>query len=455
MNGILRSTLLFCWGWKLQRPLFGASLLLTVGAAALQIVQPSGYGNTLWSPILDVLLLMCVWGALLMGGTIFRAASAPRTLRLIPYARLQLALGVLLAEVLLAACLTLNLALVHRTIPTLSLAYDSVTSTFFATLAAMTLTVFWQFFLFSDSLWCRWATVTTILIFVSWLIRSWQLGIEPLRMATAGFASVTLAAWALFSTWYFRTERINPPNLQDGWGTRRRIHTQPTETRGAALNIYLLGQKSTLRACWPDLDLIMGYNAVAVLIVLGQHRPLAIDLSYVLILTFLFAGSAGLRLASPIAQRARALWIRSGCSRQELFNTAERLSLRCLACVSVPTLAVCAVEWIALPHGPTDWRYLLLILLLMLFCDVYLGLAGARQGSPTVPAIVASAAFAIVVFLPHDLRSSWDVSSPVVLIPTAEVLVALSLRFLAQRRWQRLDWLICKPTPLSSKMASS
>src|ERR1700722_18472575 len=103
MRGILRSAFLFCMAWRLQRLFLGGSLLLASTPRLIaRLVQPSRIITT-GSMLAELFSELCVWGALCIGSVIFRAASAPRTLQFVPYARLQLALGVLLAEILLAA----------------------------------------------------------------------------------------------------------------------------------------------------------------------------------------------------------------------------------------------------------------------------------------------------------------------------------------------------------------
>src|SRR5579859_2899354 len=108
MKRILRSALLFCMTSRLQRLFLGVSLLLALAPRLIAgLVQPSRVITT-GSMLAELFSEICVWGALCIGRVIFRAASAPRTLQFVPYARLQLALGVLLAEILLAVFVTVN-----------------------------------------------------------------------------------------------------------------------------------------------------------------------------------------------------------------------------------------------------------------------------------------------------------------------------------------------------------
>lgn len=459
MKGILRSALLFCTASSLQRRLMAGNLLLAIVAPwLLALMRPSRDALITRSTLLDLLLTMCIWASLCVGSVTFRGISAPRTLRFAPYARLQLGLGVLLSAGLLAGLVTLKAALLGHAFPILSAASgSSLPGTFLAALAMTSLAVVWLFFLVGDSAQGRWLAVLALFLGGAVLALHLAFGKAFPGVGSAWLASVTVATWSLFAAWYLRAQRIDPPALMDSWRAPRMSRRQHLETRHAALNIYLLRRASVLHACWPDTALIVAFNAAFLISMLAanRHGRSLIDLSYVLTGTFLIAGSAGLRLASPIAQRARTVWIRGGCSRQELFDTAERLSLRCLACVGVPTLILSVTEWGLLPHGSADWKYLLCVGLATLLCDVYFGLTGVGGRSPGAFALIASTLLGLVLLLPGSLWLSWGITSWQMLIPIAEGALALALRYLAQRRWQRLDWLICKPAPLASQALRS
>lgn len=452
MKGILRSALLFCFAWKLQRVFLGASVLLSVVTLwVVGMVRPSPGVVTIGATLSNLLSILCVWGTVCIGSVTFRATSAPRTLNLIPHARLQLMLGVLLAEVLLTAFLTLRITVLQRLAGPLAGDFGSVCTLYFTEFLMMSLSAFWMFFLGSNSRRDRWLAELALLIPVAALVWRTQMVVVFHRAGTAGVAAATIAAWILFAIGYLRARRVAPPALlTDGWGAARMLHTKAIESRHAALKIYLLGRPSVLHAGWPDVALILAFNAVYVvgmltLPALGRH------LGFVLTATFLAAGGIGLGRTRPIAQRARALWIRSGYSRWELFKTAERLSLLYLACLGIPTLVVSALEWMVLPQGSADWTYLLGVGLATLLCDVYFGLASLKRLSSSPFGVIAPIALDGAILMPDSLWLSWGVSSPHTLVLTTEILLAVALRFLAQWRWQRLDWLICKPAPISAQ----
>ena len=446
MKGILRSALLFCLAWRLQRLLLGASLLLAVILRLIvALVQPCRAVTTA-SMLSGLFPVICVYGVLSIGTVTFRAASAPRTLRLMPYARLQLVLGILLAEVLLTLFVTVNIGFMQGVNPG---------GTFVRVFTMMSLSVFWLFFVFSNSPWQRWVATLVLCIVVAVLIWRLRTGIVLVRLDSAQFALVTLTAWPLFAAWYLRAKRIDspPPLISnwdsgiDNWGSGRTRRTKDIETRDAALNIYLLGRATVARACWPDVGLTL---ALSVMFIVISALP-RLDLAPVLILTFLIAGGTCFQRVRPIAQRARALWIRSGCSRWELFKTAERLSLQCMVWVGLAALVLSVVDWMILPHPSADWRYLFTVGVTTLLCDVYFGLVGVSRPSLSPFVVLASSALNMLILLPDSLWLSWGVSSSHALIVTTEIVVALALRYIAQWRWQRIDWLICKPAPLSSQ----
>jgi hypothetical protein len=439
MKGILRSALFFCMAWRLQRLFLGGSLLLAVILRLIvALVQPCRAVTTA-SMLSGLFSVLCVYGVLSIGTVTFRAASAPRTLRLMPYARLQLVLGILLAEVLLTLFVTVNIGFMQGVNPG---------GTFVRVFTMMSLSVFWLFLVFSNSPWQRWVATLVLCIAMAVLIWRLQTGIVLVRLDSAQFVLVTLAAWPLFAAWYLRAKRIAPPpQLIDNWGSGRTPCTKDIETRDAALNIYLLGQASVARACWPDVVLTL---ALSVTFIVISALP-RLDLSPVLILTFLIAGGMCFQRVRPIAQRARALWIRSGCSRWELFKTAERLSLQCMAWVGLAALVVSVVDWMILPHPSANWRYLFTVGLTTLLCDVYFGLVGVSRPSLSPFVVIASSALNILILLPDSLWLSWGVSWSHALILTTEIVLAPALRYIAQWRWQRIDWLICKPALLSSQ----
>lgn len=455
MKGILQSALIFYSAGKLQRALLGVGLLVMVAGPLILTMSPPSPERlpTFLDLELNLPLMMSLGGTLLIGAITFRATSALRTLWFIPYARLRLAISVLLAEVILTSLVTIYVALLHRATPMLPLSWGSLTDTFIGTLAIMTLLVLWVFFVVSDVPWVRWTSM--ILGFVGALLaiqRRWAVR-EVTGIGAADFlALVALTAASLFAVWYLRVKRIAA--LPDVWLSGPVLDAKATDTiaatRRSAMDVYLLGQSSVPRACLGALGFPLLLNAFTVFMFWSQRTPRP-DLGGALLpLMILFIGSAGSPFGSNFAQRSRTLWIRSGYTRGELFEMAERLSLRCLAFIGVPLLALSAVEWILLVHNRFDWRFPLLVASSTAICGVYAGLTNVKRewwNYPVFGVFGLVSCFTAVPDMPLflDARNS---SLPF-MIPIAQVAAALALRSVAQRRWQRLDWLVCRPARVS------
>lgn len=159
------------------------------------------------------------------------------------------------------------------------------------------------------------------------------------------------------------------------------------------------------------------------------------------------------RAADPgLARRARTLWLRGGCSREQLFQLSERFSWRALGAVCGPLLSVVIVGWIFVPHPGSNWIYGLVAILAPGICSLYLGLMNVSGWHPVD--VIAAILIVIlgcgvpIVDLAHP---SGDVTAMMILLLIVQFLGALVLRWVARERWQRIDWLICKPHRLSSQ----
>jgi hypothetical protein len=449
VKGILRSALIFYSAGKLQRALLGVSLLVMVGGPLILTISPPSHEHmpAFLDFELGLPLTMSLAGTLLIGAVTFRATSALHTLWFIPYARLRLAISVLLAEVILTTLVTIYVALLHRATPMAPLSWGSLTGTFIGTLAIMTLLVLWVFFLLSATPWVRWMSV--ILGFVGALLalqRRWSVS-EVTGISAADFlALVAIIASSLFTVWYLRARRISVlPG--DAWSSGLVLDAKASDTiaatRRSVINLYILGQSSVLRACLGALGPPLFFNTFTLFMFWSKGVPRPDLAGALLPLMILLIGLAGSQFGSDFAQRSRTLWIRSGYTRRELFEMAERLSLRCLAFTAAPLLALSAVEWILLVPKAFDWRFPLLVASSTAICGVYVGLTNVKREWWNYPALVVFCLVSCSTATPDspfflDARNS---SLPF-MIPMAQVVAALALRSIAQRRWQRLDWLV-------------
>ncbi|MGA9366673.1 MAG: hypothetical protein WBV35_04385, partial [Steroidobacteraceae bacterium] len=216
MTAILRSALLIYASSRLQRALLGIGLLVSIGGpVVLRIAHPArGFIPALYSG-LDFLLGSVLALILGLATVTFRAASAPRMLRLIPLARLRLSLAILLLQVPLALLVTIYVARLSSATPALPLAWGSLTGTFVGTLSVEVLFISWFFFFAGGALWFQGASMLllvlggSVLAGHSWSIRD-AVGIDALEI----FPAFALIALSLFIFWYLRAKRITPPNLE-------------------------------------------------------------------------------------------------------------------------------------------------------------------------------------------------------------------------------------------------
>jgi hypothetical protein len=463
MKGILRVTLLFHTSERLQRWLLAAGVPLLVVASQLDLLispcSPCSPGRPP-GPVQSLLQLMLFWvvpaTTLTIGAITIRQVSALRTLRFVPYARMQLLLGMLLAQVPFALLLTVCIAVLHRAAPVILVPLlDSLTHTFEATLALATLWTLWVFVV-SANLW--FGVISVLLILQVGVVRSHS--VFPSDITDAGIADflvvLALAAASLFALWYVRVRTIAPPQSDfatlgfTGWNSGHATAT----SRRAGINTYLLGQPSVLRATRRQLSFFALINAM-VLGTLAFARlpsPAPADFGLGPVIMVFCLSSIGNYLGRTVAADSRHLWIRGGCSRLELFRTAERLTWTCLAILSAGVFMLSGAEWLLLPHGDHDWPYLIVVLLATVTCSTYLGLMNFN-GVAGVDVAEFALSIVIVFFVLHYAFLSPDEPGASIVrsvVAIAEIIGAFALRALALRRWRRVDWLKFRPRRTSS-----
>lgn len=237
-----------------------------------------------------------------------------------------------------------------------------------------------------------------------------------------------------------------------GLGSRRDTHI--AISRESAITVQLLGLASIARLAWRVFLSAIVMLLALTLTLRGRDGRLALNAGDVFpFIAVMGSGFLAVAVARGVAGRSRALWIHSGCTRYELFRLCERLSWRCLAAIGAPLLALCVAAWLLLPHVPNDWPYLLLGTLAPGVCALYLGLMnvqGWRLLDLTVGVLI------VVVGMGSVMVSIPSAAPPlsarmVILIALVELVGAFVLRSVAVRRWQRIDWLICKPQRMSSQ----
>lgn len=376
------------------------------------------------------------------------AVAAPRSLRLIPYARLYLLLAAMISAAILAAFVTLNIWLLQfethsfHTLPLL--AGVSPGAVFADALALASASILWSFMAQQRPWLSALPTLLTISMIERWKLSAWSLVIwrDPELMT-----GVIAVVWGLFACWYFRVaqfRRVTRTASGRGQSTPQHIALD----RKSAVQIHLFGGPLTFRVPWKATSgIVLSFLAVYVMarepdgtLTQGPGGML------ILLLGFMVSVMA-FALANVLSQRARLLWLRGACSREQLFTLSERLLWSGVATIAVPALALGVAVWWLLPEAiEHNWPYMLLASALPTICALYLGLTRtqtARLGGAYWVACVS-------VFV-----IGWGCAARIILssgpiVPIAltsaliQVLYVVTLRGLAQRRWREIDWLACK-----------
>jgi hypothetical protein len=153
-------------------------------------------------------------------------------------------------------------------------------------------------------------------------------------------------------------------------------------------------------------------------------------------------------VAAETTQRARTLWLRAACSREQLFTLSERLSWSCVAALGMPLLLLyLLVCWLLPQPVDIDWRCFLVAMVAPPACGLYLGLMtthGRKLGDRL------AAAFVLVIgwgYLFRIVVAGGPIPPTGLALLVAELLCAGVFRWLAHRRWRNLDWLRCRAPP--------
>lgn len=459
MRGVLGVTLLFLRAERFQQ--FGllpaALFVLCAGPVIVALWPCQSAGVSTAILVLNIALLPALGLEVMVAGVNFRAAAAFRALTFAPYSRLRLALGALLVVVLAASLVTASAALKRHFVPATFVPWGTLSGTFGGTLAVSALAVMMSFLACGGSMWSRvgWPA----LFFLGGPLLAVYAGqvTQRLGLSVVGVVElVALVAVSSFVVWYSRARIISPPQLNQVPSNALGVPgISRRETIGASVeqstNIYLLGQPTVLRACLPWLLLAAGNNYLYVFGIPGVRRsPIGLDSSIAFLLSLMMVLTCGALFPASTLHRTRALWIRGGSSRLELFHKVEKLSLCCLAWTAAPLLPVWLFTW---RHQPTiSSLYMLTISVSTGLVSAYLSLFDVRRNSQFNPYLVSFAIVTWVLVIPGGTLSLFSPDDPwEFLLPAAEFAGLFTLRRVVQRRWQHIDWLICRPPPSGSQ----
>lgn len=451
MKGMLRVALLSCSWAPLQR------WLLVIGMSLAAAGHLAGHFAPSTSPLAVVGLLLglalIVFPAWLINGIMFRSISAPRTLGLIPRARLKMLFGLAVCLAIWTGFVTASIASLKLWERPLLLIHPDLTQIFVGTLALGTVLFLGMFFLST----LRYGMFVPIAVVGISQALSPRLSVISLMNAAGDFvkwtAFLTVAAWLAFAVWYLRVRRIAQPlwaGLSEA-GADPALSASETDVSRESALAHLLGLPSMRRLAWSSFWSFSVFLVVIVVTFL-RSQPLMPNLAAVFVFMGLFSiFFLTILMAIGVTRRSRLLWIGSGCTRRELFRICERLAWRCLAAIAVPILLLCAGAWVVLPHQATHWPYLLVAASVPIVGGLYLGLmnvAGWRLMDVTAAIFLIAAGLAGIV--PH-LFFNAPLAPVLVSMPMMLLVATPGLRWWVERRWRRIDWLICKPPRLPSQ----
>jgi hypothetical protein len=462
VKGIVEPALLYLRAERVQQYyLLPAALLMACAGPVIAVIWPCPSGDaSSWVFVLNLMLMQTLGMEILFAGVSFRAAAAFRALTLIPYSRLRLALAALLAVVLAASLVTASAAITHHAAPCIDVPWGGLSGTFGGTLALGCLVIMTSFLASGGAMWSRLGWVALLLLGGLLLaVRGGhvakQLGLTPV----GGIELIAAAGAIAFAVWYSRARVISPPQSNQNTSSLSLgiADIRPSESIGKSreesADICLMGRTSVLRACWPWLLLFACNNLLYVYFFgiwsYGVHRPNP-DWSIVFPLTLTLIVSFGAFFPTLVLRRSRALWLLGGLSRLELFERVEKISLSSFAWSAGPALAMWALAWLA---NPGAWGlYLLALSVSTSLCSVYLTLLDVRRNSQFNPYTTALVVLTWALFMPHEMLHLLAPGDPrALLLPAAEIAATPALRAIALRRWQHIDWLICKPPPSNSQ----
>lgn len=197
-----------------------------------------------------------------------------------------------------------------------------------------------------------------------------------------------------------------------------------------------------------ELDLALGTHRPW-LLALGQLAPLAAaallaDDPRAWFLYFALLGAIAVGIASTAAARSRALWLRVRWDRAELFARVERAYWR----HSAHALGVLSVALVALGiYRELPARMLgagIVTLIFGMLACMYLGLMMTR-GVGWRETLAATGTMAFMMATAVWVAAAATTMTTIVILECTLLALAATFRLIAKRRWNALDWLLCRP----------
>lgn len=201
-----------------------------------------------------------------------------------------------------------------------------------------------------------------------------------------------------------------------------------------------------------ELDLVLG-TAKPWLLVAGQVFPLIIatrftfGMPHVWLFFLTIFGTVVGAISGQAAARSRALWLRGGWSRAELFDAVERSFLRHNAIVLGALLVPIAVVGSYAGFPPRLLAAGLPLLVLGSALSTYLGLMTTR-GVRWLEMVLAVVVVLSLMFLAL-MTEAPDKLAALVIAQLALAALGWWLRTVARRRWAGIDWSLCRSERLA------
>jgi hypothetical protein len=426
MKGALRVAGLLLGALRIQKWLLGIGAVLIV--AGYLLPEPSFRVLALLGVIFPLV------PSLFAGGILLRYFVAPRSVRLIPNARAQILGGMALFAVVVATAGTVAASsyIGATTLPLLWLRIAAATSVLmlsqFALVTSAPGAMLWLVMFVGCVQLILVASVREVLL---------SIGRDPRLLG-----SILIATWGLFAFWFLRAPALR--GLSDPAARGKRV-MRLSATPATAVRAFLFGNPFWLypvigslvgpvfvTLCWGSLFAIMD-KTLSLTDAAVKAMGAAIGLAA-------YAGVNGW----IVARRSKALWLRGGLDRMELFRLCEVQAWRAFVAAVLPTLALLAIAWFLKPEVGVSYTVLLTFHLCAGACLLYFGLMRIRGWAvvDVVCGIVLSLVW-LMTFATTQIVLETPWLLPVLI--AAFVAAALGLRAVAMRRWQRIDWLVCKP----------
>jgi len=463
MNAVLRLVLTYAFGTRVLRLFSVAGLLVVVAAfVLLQFFAQSTWLLTI--PFLGVTLIFL--GSALMP-LMFGRMARSHLIRVLPWGRVKLLLSAFITVAIVALPLPLlSFFAMDKAIDQYAIhgSYDSVAShvipsaavlqnvrrgmfeNLYIQLSGSFLMTGWLYlalwFITSQRSIAGYVKALLVILFVMLFpLRE----VSQLSMTLKGSLTQIGIVWFVFGAGFLLWPRWKA--FTAGWRLR------PQDRLAALLQRQVAGR---------EIDLMLG-TANPWFLIAAQVVPIvfastigfysaAVWLFYLTI----FSTIAG-AIACQAAERSRVLWLRGNWTRGELFSQVERSFWRHNSFVmgALIALMVGIGSYAALPVSLLAIGLPLLMLSTVL--STYLGFMvtrGLRFAEGALAVTVMLALMAVAVIAARAAGDPQDILI-VVGIEVAMAIAAIVLRSAARTRWEKIDWMLCRPDrALRSRAAS-